>query len=253
MSDLPPELIPRRDAIHDRVIKQGRARRLQRRLAVVVAIVVIVALPVTAVALNGRDDGTRQVRAIAPRDDVTTTTAEPSTTALATTTPTTPTTPPRSESTTTPTIPDPTTTTVLCRNSRDPACGAFFFDPPLTNEPATVAVTVKTASAKPGTRVVFEIHATDPDSFVGPGGDTFCGDASFGDGNRESCGPGCLGPGERYGPWDPPPLRPSDATFTLGHIYAKAGTYKVDITITADECGPRSSEASATATVHVSP
>src|SRR6185436_10861992 len=81
MNDLPPDLRARRDAIHDRVIKRGRARRRQRGFAVGLAIVVAVGLPVAAVGLTMRDDGTRRVEAVAPRDEVTTTTsAETSTT-----------------------------------------------------------------------------------------------------------------------------------------------------------------------------
>jgi hypothetical protein len=93
VNDLPPELSARRDAIHDRVIKQGRLRRLQRRLAVAAAIVIAVGLPVAAVGLSARDGATRRVEAVAPRDEVTTTTSsETSTTSSEATVPTTATT-----------------------------------------------------------------------------------------------------------------------------------------------------------------
>jgi hypothetical protein len=224
MDELPPELIPKRDEIHDRVVKRGRARRRQRRVVVVAAIVIAVGLPIAAVGLNAGDNGVHRVESVAP-----------------TTSPT------------VPTVPPPTITELACRNSTDPACGPFYYDPPLTNQPATLEVRVKPATERVGARVMFEIHAMDPDSFVGVGGDTFCGEESFGDGNTQRCGPSCAGYGPRHGPWSPPPARPSDATFTVEHTYAKSGTYTAEITLTADVCGPRPSKASASVTVHISP
>src|SRR6476469_4826493 len=90
MNALPQDLTSRRDAIHDRVIKRGRARRRQRGFAVALAIAVAVGLPVAAVGLSMRDDGTRRIEAVVPRDEVTTTTsAETSTSSSAASVPTT--------------------------------------------------------------------------------------------------------------------------------------------------------------------
>lgn len=232
MNDLPPELSARRDDIHDRVIKQGRARRLQRRLVVAVVIVIAVGLPVAAVGLNTRDNETRRVEAVAPRDELSPTTAI--------------------GPLTTPSVPFPTTTTLVCRNSADPACGPLYYDPPITNEPATMEVTVEPAAPKPGQRVTFTPHVTDPDSVIISG--TFCPSwVNFGEGNSTGCQASCAARPPQFGPWTPPPARPSEARFTLGHTYKKSGTYTAHFTVTAGGCSPRPSEATASVTVHVSP
>ena len=151
--------------------------------------------------------------------------------------------------------PSTTVTTVPaqgCRNSSDPACGPFRYDPPLTDAPAKLEIVkVEPATPKAGDTVTFTLHATDPDSFIASGG--FCGGASYGDGEASKCGPSCAGTGPQFGPWDPPPARPGDSTFTVSHAYAKAGSYTANFSITADQCGPRSSDASASISVQVSP
>ena len=238
----------RRDAIHDRVIKRGRARRLQRRLVVAVAIVVAVGLPVAAVGLNARDKGVRQVQAVAPRDEITPTTlAEPSTTASSTTSA--PTTSTTIEVPTTPSVPDLTTTTSACRNSTDPACGPFYYDPPITNEPATMDVSIEPVAPAVGQGVAFTLHVTDPDSFVSPG---FCGFVHFGDDTSTGCMASCGGVGPRYGPWTPPPPRPGDGTFVLHHRYSKAGTFTATFSTDAGGCSERWSKVETSVTVHVS-
>ena len=139
-----------------------------------------------------------------------------------------------------------------CRNSSDPACGPFRYDPPLTNAGAKLEIVkVEPATPKAGDTVTFTLHATDPDSFIPSGG--FCGGASYGDGEASKCGPSCAGTGPQFGPWDPPPARPGDSTFTVSHAYAKPGSYTAIFSITADQCGPRSSDASASIRVQVSP
>jgi hypothetical protein len=139
-----------------------------------------------------------------------------------------------------------------CRNSSDPACGPFRYDPPLTNPGAKLEIVkVEPATPKAGDTVAFTLHATDPDSFIPSGG--FCGGASYGDGEASKCGPSCAGTGPQFGPWDPPPARPGDSTFTVSHAYAKPGSYTANFSITADQCGPRSSDASASIRVQVSP
>jgi hypothetical protein len=119
---------------------------------------------------------------------------------------------------------------------------------PLTNEPMTVEV-VKVEPTTPhvGDTVTFTVRATDPDSFISPG-PGFCGRSAFGDGPAGDCGPSCaIRP-----PGTPTPPRPSDQTFELTHVYELAGDYEVSITVRADQCGPRPSEATASIIVHVS-
>lgn len=258
MNHLPPELASRRDAIHDRVIRRGTAMRRRRRVAISMATALVVALPVAAVGLSwAGDNGTRRVQAIAPRSSgVISTTSEAPTTSTteALTVPTTASVPPTADTT-----PATTAPTVTCRNSTDPACGPFQYDPAVTNEPATLAVvSVEPATPTRGEKVTFTLHAGDPDTFIPT--EESCGgrrapDGSFafGDGAVDGCVADCAAPGPRYGPWTPPPPTPGDATFTLEHTYPNAGTFTADFSIVIGECGPRRSEASASVAVHIAP
>ncbi len=241
------EMDPRTAYIFARVKKRGRVLRRRRLIAQIVVTIAVVAVPLTAFALT-TGDSDRTVR-VAHSSDSTT---RPPTTVSAPTTSTTPST--TSSSTTTRTTvraSTPTTVLVSCRNSRDPACGPFYYDPPLRNEAASLQVTaVQPSTPAVGQRVTFMLRASDPDSFFVSGG--FCGSASFGDGRSSGCGPSCAGTGDRYGAWDPPQPRPSDVTYAVEHTYEKNGTYRAEFSIAADACGPRLSRASASTEVRVS-
>jgi hypothetical protein len=246
----PDETTESRRALYSRVTKRGRQIRRRRLAAMATAFTLAISVPIAAAALVMHDDsGTRRVQILAP----TTTTETPTTDTATTSESIVPTSAPETSTT----APEVTTTTgtvtaAPCHNSTDPACGPFHYEPPPENQPATMTVVkVAPASPGPGTRVTFTLHFTDPDSWVTPG--QLCGKVSFGDGNSEGCGPSCAGTGNRYGPWDPPAPHPSDTDLTVEHVYAKTGTYTVVFTATADQCGPRTSEAGATYTLHVSP
>jgi hypothetical protein len=258
MTELPPELASRRAAIHDRVVRRGIAMRRRRWFAVSMGAALVVALPVAAVGLStAGENATRRVEAIAPRNGgvIPTTSAAPTTSTTqaptSTETPTTTTVPPTTVSTSATTMP-----TLICRNSTEPACGPFQYDPPITNQPATLTVvSVEPSAPNAGEKVAFTLHASDPDSFIPT--DESCGPLApagifaFGDGARGGCVAGCAAPGPQYGPWTPPPPIPGDATFTLEHAYPKTGSFTADFVIVADECGPRHSEASISVMVHI--
>jgi hypothetical protein len=245
--ELPPELRSRRQAIYAQVTRRGRARRYRRFGVITVALVVVTAMPIVAVALTSNSDGHGQrVSTFGPS-----TTQGVATTSHTTTTPSSaaPSTVPRTATATT-VLATTTSTALVCRNSTNPACGAFSYDPPITNQPATLVATARPASPTAGHVVTFTLHATDPDSFISP--DMFCGQISFGEGNSTGCQVSCAPIGPRYGKWDPPPPRPGTATFTMTHTYPHAGTYTAEFSFTADQCGPRPSPASTAVTVHIS-
>ena len=145
----------------------------------------------------------------------------------------------------------PPSSPAVCHNSTDPACGAFRYEPPLTNAPAHLQI-VSTEPAAPvvGDTVTFTVRLTDPDSFVAKTPD-LCGTLSFGDGETGDCISDCAGTGPQYGPWDPPAPEPGDGTFTVKHVYARAGDFVAAFSTTAGTCSPRASNASASTTVHV--
>ena len=181
--------------------------------------------------------------------------------------------PPAVDTTTT----DPTTTTTLvCHNSTNPACGAFHYEPALTNDPGTATLVASPTDADvgflAGQDVQLTLFATDPDSAVWGNldgelqdvtktGGAFCGWYDFGDGNT---GHGDKGPGtcvpngcpdvlsNRYGAWDVPPTHPTNNVVLITfYMFDRPGTYDVTLTATADPCGPRLSELSATTTVNI--
>jgi hypothetical protein len=246
--ELPPELRARRHAIYAQVTRRGRAQRHRRLGAVFLAVAVVVAMPIVAVALNSTSDGHNQRIA----------TFAPSTTGEADIASRTSTTPPSEVTSTAPLLSTTSTqqsatttaTSLVCRNSTDPQCGPLVYDPPITNQPATLTATTTPATPTAGEVVTFTVHTADPDSFIDPG--MFCGQVSFGDGNDTGCQVACAANGPQYGPWAPPPPTAGDATFTMTHTYPRAGTYTARFSFTADECGPRPSPASTSITVHIS-
>lgn len=164
---------------------------------------------------------------------------------------------------TTTTTPVPATTTPLtidpCRNSTDPACGPFRFDPqPGADNPMTVEVTVEPAAPVAGQPMVFHIILTDPDGVSYDGTNFNFGNSGIGGSTPEECA--------KFGPWDPPARDPASATQTVNvvHTYFEAGTYTATFffdagpfdcvdSVTGRGDRPYASSATGTVTVVVSP
>lgn len=109
----------------------------------------------------------------------------------------------------------------LCRNSHDPVCGPFVFDPsPDPDRPMTVEVTVSPPTVRLGQEVVFHIVRRDADG-VSNGLISF----DFGDGGTH--GDPILKACDRFGPWDPPPKNQTPAVVTedVRHTYIFADTF----------------------------
>lgn len=201
----------------------------------------------------------------APAATTSTTAATPVVAAAASTTTTTvpattTTTVPATTTTTAPATTTTTTTTIdPCRNSADPTCGPFHFDPqPGADNPMTVAVTAEPASPVAGAPMVFHLTLTDPDG-VSYDGTTFnFGNSGIGGSSPEPC--------TKYGPWDPPARDPASATQTMDvvHTYYEAGTYTATFffdagpfdcvdSVTGRGDRPYASSATGTVTVVVAP
>ncbi len=218
-----------------------------------VLIVLLALLGVTT--LGGADDGAvADIESAAPTVvPAGQAAAEPSTTSAGPATSTT-----RAAVTTT-TAPGPPTTmtTVACRNSNDPACGPFRFDPqPGPDNPMFVHIVVGPLSPVAGQEVEFTVTLTDPDGVSRAGSTNNWGDSGVG---------GIVGESVREVRALGPPARdPARATevLTLRHTYAKPGTYKVVVFFTGDpsDCvdsvtgrgdRPYASSASGTVTIEV--
>jgi hypothetical protein len=142
-----------------------------------------------------------------------------------------------------------TTTTRPCRNSTNPACGPFRWDPdPRPNEPLDVSVTFTPAHPHVGEPVTFFVRAVDPDAkwlwgvardFGDPrGAVAIDGSSMMADAFPDYCAPA------KYGPWMPPPRRSIDETLGypgpgVTHTYTAPGSYTARWSFRSDStaCG----------------
>jgi hypothetical protein len=175
-----------------------------------------------------------------------------------------------STSTSSTSLPRPTTTTPSrsCRNSTDPKCGPFYWDPdPGPNQPLTVTVRYTPEHPRVGEPVTFYITAHDPDAsfFWGVGWDfgetkdfAALDGMSVDDSQPDYCAPA------KYGPWTPPPKLVGDETLGnppergMVHTYESPGTYTARASFRSDStsCGlhePYGSYGAGEATVVVDP
>ncbi len=139
---------------------------------------------------------------------------------------------------------------LVCRNSADPRCGEFHWDPaPSPNQPATLRVIHEPAEPVVGQEVVFTLVHSDPDSDAAASVKRW----EFGDGEGGASAVACPPSPRRYGPWSPPTPRPGTHTEVLRHTYASAGTFTVRFHTVAGQCGqdPYASAADAVVTVVV--
>ncbi len=164
---------------------------------------------------------------------------------------------PRSTSTTAMSEPEPSpetsTTVLLCRNSHDPACGPFYFDPTPVNQPMVVEVTYSPENPQPGEQVTFTVRVRD-DGPAGPGRQ--CGNfQSYGKGELASgvCSVSCVPLEPKYGPWDPPPPANTDFEDTFRYTYSKPGTYIASFSYNplTDDCGMNPYHSQGRASVNV--
>lgn len=140
----------------------------------------------------------------------------PATTVAATPGGTEPTAPPRTAPATT------ATPTLVCRNSTDPACGPFRWDPALLpDQPLVASFTKAPTTAVAGQPVAFEVSWSDGDAKLTY--DRFSTDGT-------SLGSACsMVP--RYGPWTPPERVAGSGTLAYGTTFAGPGTYTVAVTL----------------------
>jgi hypothetical protein len=245
----------------------GRAGRIRRRrrltrggalvgsLALVVGFVVgtdlgeqevdLVTGPVTSTTASGAADSASD-----------TATASSSTTVLPDADPPAPTTtalPPPPPTVAEPPVESPTTsppTAIECRNSYDPACGPFRYDPEPVNGPMTVDVSASPNTPSAGEEVVFTVTVND-DGPIYP--DNCVNTQQYGDGTPSSvCTAACMPQPERFGPWDPPPPEPRTVTEEFRHVYERPGVYTAEFTYNAGaDCSfsPYRSRGSGTVTI----
>ena len=122
----------------------------------------------------------------------------------------------------------------VCLDSTDPACGAFgWASTPAPNDPLALTLTRKPNRAVVGEPVTFTIVASDPDAPV-----RSTQIIRFGDGEEigttkvDRCA-------DRYGPWTLPPETAGSTENVVRHVYAKAGTYTIEVVVeSGEDCAP---------------
>ena len=117
------------------------------------------------------------------------------------------------------TAPAPSTTVNPCRNSHDPACGPFYFDPPPDpDQPMTVEVIPSVSTVRVGEPMSFHIIRRDADGVSAAVPSTEFGDIGA------IVDPTVI-PCDRFGPWDPPPknVTPVVVTDDVSHTYILSG------------------------------
>ena len=132
-----------------------------------------------------------------------------------------------------------------CRNSFDPACGAFYWDPPVpANTPIALRVTVEPVHVVAGQPLMISLEWSDGEARLGfhtlstPGA---CRPREDG-----SCAPlgGVSTPAETRcpqtprGPWDPPPVAGTGGFETVRRAYLEPGTYEWTVQISVSS-GPK--------------
>lgn len=204
-----PDPIHSLDELLKRVYKKARSMERRRRLTRWTSIAAAVALVASASAFGIRALSSPEVQAAeTPSPDATVTetdlpapSAEPSPSPV-----------PSGEET-----PGPSAApTLVCRNSTNPDCGEFYWDPdPGPNAPLTIEIEMDPINPEPGKPVTFTITVDDPDAVVSADGIIVRMDQTA------YVHPDCRG--LRYGPWDTPAKKHGRAvvtrTYTLSSGY----------------------------------
>lgn len=124
-----------------------------------------------------------------------------------------------------------------CRNSYDPACGPFRWDPaPGPNAQASFSYTITPKNPKAGETVTIRVVADDPDAVLEPRSVRLGFDFSAGPSATEPMDAGCPSYRTRYGPWTPPAKRKGHVERTFTHVYEAEGSYSWGFTVYSARC-----------------
>lgn len=237
---VPPPAPPSADLLESVKAEGARRRTHRHRRNLAGAVLALGLLAVPAVALRSGDDSRSEVNVATdggtvpdtvppvveplpddPSADTTVVTLPPDTGPL-------PTVPPTSVAATTgpPRTAPPravtTTTAKVCRNSTEPVCGPFRWEPPLVpDQPLVASFTVAPATAVVGQPVAFEVTWSDGDARL-----TYDRFSTDGSGEMSSCSRV-----PQYGPWTSPDRVPGSGKLPYTTTFDGPGTYKVTVVL----------------------
>lgn len=133
-----------------------------------------------------------------------------------------------------------------CRNSEDPVCGPFRWDPaPAPNQGLTARFIDPPSTWDGQSNLEVQVEFSDPDSYY------IWSQSKIDEQPRTR---DCSWVKPRYGPWTPPPIRPTGGTFTAYlHFEAQGpGTHIISLALATGTCGdPYVSDAVISFTVEV--
>ena len=136
-----------------------------------------------------------------------------------------------------------TTLRLVCRNSDQPSCGQFRWDPaPSPNQPLAASFVQPATRATVGDTVTFAVTWSDADARLSF--DKFTTDGTV---LVNSCS---LAP--RYGPWTPPAAVGGSGTLRYTHTFTEAKVYEVKLGLgTANCASPYGNDAVVTTRIEV--
>ena len=227
--------------------KAGRRRTQWRVVTVLCAVVVVGVASVMSIRASSGD---RRSRLQLADPAITTTSAVTQPTSTTTSAATQPTSTRMAAAGPPPSLPG-----AGCRNSTNPECGPFTWDPaPDPDQPLTVNVTYAPVSPRAGEEVTFTVIVEDPDARVMR---NFNNRRDYGDGVVDDAPPFPASCGQAFGPWTPPVKVPDRLTTTFQHVYTRAGTYTASFSFESTSgCvggDPYGSRATGSVTVDVAP
>jgi hypothetical protein len=122
-------------------------------------------------------------------------------------------------------------TTIACVNGRQPECGQFrWMTPPKENQALFMQLKVSPAKPSVGGEIALDVTLQDPDST--PSFDACEGAFAIDWGDGVMTPPfGCSTSGScgMWGPWAPPPPKPTTVNQAFTHVYKAPGEYRIAV------------------------
>jgi hypothetical protein len=118
-----------------------------------------------------------------------------------------------------------------CRNSFDPACGDFQWDPKPVNDP--MLVKVEASDQSPGVGELIEFVVTVEDDALKKPRESY---RTYGERTGGSNTVSCKSQPRRYGSWTPPPKGDQSVSERFEHAYSQPGEYKAVFEYSTTQC-----------------